>query len=227
MEKRLVKERNNYFKLHLTGQYGGDNTGRFKFQLPALTDECFTGANIKDCLMKIRKIYIGRIVDDSENNILPSDPMFWLPFDDTMSGGTTPFSYTSGFTFNTNVMSRNCYFLQSEDNSTSGMNSNSKIGFSRFGTILVPQVKYNALEPHLVDETLKGGFTPSSLITYQDFSDIEQSGTLCSIPFGTNFEFYVSNDVGGGKPLVPVNRGGTARDVNVVMRCEFEVQLTN
>lgn len=222
MEKRLVKERNNYFKLHLTGQYGGDNTGRFKFQLPPLTDECFTGANIKDCLMKVRKIYIGRLVDDSENTILPSDPMFWLPFNSAMDGGTTPFTYTTGFTFNTNVMSRNNYFLQSEANSTSGMNSNQQIGFSRFGTIFVPQVKYNALEPN--GET-QGGFTPSSLITYQDFSDIEQSGTLCSIPFGTNFEFYITNDVGGGIPLVPVNRTGEARDVNVVVRCEFEVQL--
>tara|TARA_R100000655_G_C2956814_1_gene188181 strand:+ start:335 stop:1015 length:681 start_codon:yes stop_codon:yes gene_type:complete len=226
MEKRLVKERNNYFKLHLTGQYGQDGTGRFKFQLPALTEAGFTGANIKDCLMKIRKIYIARLLDTSSESIFPNDPLYWLPVSVAL-GTESPLSYTTGFTFNTNVMSRNCFFLQSENNSTSAMNSRIEGGISRFGTIFVPQEKYNPLEPNAFSEGTSGGFTPSAQIVYEDFSDIEQSGTLCSIPFGTQMEFYITNDIGGGIPLRPVDRTGTTNDNAVVIRCEFEVALIN
>ena len=78
---------------------------------------------------------------------------------------------------------------------------------------------YSYIVPTIGDNQFLEGM---GIIKYEDFSKIEDSGTLCSNPFGQSFEIWISS----GRdftPLLPTDETGEEVDTSVLISVELEV----
>ena len=213
-KKRLIEHTHRYNKLNLRSFYSEFNrTGKLKFTLPPLNSSGFAQPSKNECICKIRKVYIGLGKGSSIT------PIGWITANDLVSGGGPEF-YAEGLTLNTSISSHNSVFAQQPDDTTDGFNgiTDTKQAKSMLGVMLPPK-DYSYIVPTIGDNQFLEGM---GIIKYEDFSKIEDSGTLCSNPFGQSFEIWISS----GRdftPLLPTDETGEEVDTSVLISVELEV----
>jgi|TARA_Y100000289_G_C3927837_1_gene154558 hypothetical protein len=212
-KKRLIEHTHRYNKLNLRTSYTANNTtGKLKFTIPPLNSSGFAHPSKNECICKIRKVYIGTGVGSSIS------PIGYMTITDFLAGGGTPAFFGEGLTLNTSISSHNVVFAQS--GSGDGFNglTDTTQAKSMLG-VMMPPKGYRYIIPTLGDNQF---LEDMGIYDYEDFSKIEDSGTLCSNPFGKTFEIWLSG-ASDFVPLVPVDESGEAIDENVRIAVEIEV----
>tara|TARA_S200002703_G_scaffold13611_1_gene11936 strand:+ start:8631 stop:9287 length:657 start_codon:yes stop_codon:yes gene_type:complete len=212
-KKRIIEKCNRYNKINLTARWDSTTLGKLSFTLPPLTSSGFANPSKNDCLIKIRKVYID--LDDGRN-----DQIYWGVVN---APTTTPISATNGYNVMTSIMSRNNYFLTGSGKDVSGMSStNSDFSASFLGVMVKGDNKYHNDNDARNEKLVAGG------ISYFDNSNIMDSGTLCSNPFGSKIDVWVQSEI-GSDVLVPyeekANIPPLKRYDNVSIRIELEVYV--
>lgn len=214
-KKRIIEHTHRYNKLNLRSFYNEFNTtGKLKFTLPPLNSSGFAQPSKNECICKIRKVYVGFGKGQSLT------PIGWMTPQDLASGGGSPEFYAEGLTLNTSISSHNSVFAQQPDDEIDGFNgiTDTTQAKSMLGVMLPPK-NYNYITPAESDPQFIEGM---GIIKYEDFSKIEDSGTLCSNPFGQSFDIWISS----GRdftPLLPADISGEEVDTSVLISVELEV----
>jgi hypothetical protein len=192
-KKRIVEHTHRYYKLNLKGVYTIANTdGTLRFTIPPPNSSGFAFPSKNECLMKIRKVYIGRFSETGQETA----PIGYGVFE-SLGTGTAVFG-TSGLTLNTSIMSHNSVFGIGQGNGFNGMTQEQSTK-AMLGCMLPPR-KFQYVVPTLGDNAY---LVDEGSLIYEDFSKIEDSGTLCNNPFGNEFQVWLS-ETHGYKPIVPV-----------------------
>jgi len=208
-KKRVIEKCNRYTKLNLTGVWSDTGTdGKLSFTLPPLASSGFANPSKNDAIIKIRKVYIDAN-DDRADEIL---------WGKTSSAVGDPLPFNNGFSLMTSIMSRNNYFLTGAGKDVSGMSStNSDFSASKLGVMVKGTTQYNSIDR---------GYRADGGINYFDNSNIMDSGTLCSNPFGSKIDVWVQREE-TSDVLVPfINANDPpVRFSNCSLRVELEVYV--
>lgn len=206
-KKESIDKCNRYYKLNLSGVFADTgNDGKISFTLPPLASNGFAKPSKNDCIIKFRKVIVDSDDERAEN-------IYWGEF-----GDSAPKTRNAGITLLSNIQSRNNFFLQVADNGGSGMGTTDDEAYSKLGVTVKPASSF-------YDSSARK-YYPLGGIHYQDFSKIEDSGTLCSNPFGQKVEFYFVDSQGGRQPLLPFDlSNGASRYANLLLRVELEIMV--
>ena len=216
-KSRLIEHTHRYNKLNLSSPYTSSNTsGKLKFTIPPLNSSGFSYPSKNECLIKIRKVYLGSAKAQAES------PISFTPYTD-LTGGVAV-GFPEGMTLNTSIISHTNIFCQTPTgDGFDGISSTAQQPKSMLGCILPPS-KYNYFNPTPAGgEPLPSVFVQDGgIIIYEDFSKLEDSGTLCSNPFGTTFEIWLSSRY-NYTPQIPWDVKGEQIDETIVLGVELEV----
>lgn len=217
-KKRLIEHTHRYNKLNLRTNYSASNTtGKLKFTIPPLNSSGFAHPSKNECICKIRKVYIGTALGSS------IAPIGYMTITDFLSAsGESANFFPEGLTLNTSIASHNVVFAQSNSSSGGGDGFNGITDTTQAKSMLgvmLPPKDYRYIVPTIGDNQFLEGM---GVYKYEDFSKIEDSGTLCSNPFGKTFEIWLSGP-DDYVPLLPVDESGEAIDDSVFVGVEIEV----
>ena len=209
-KKRDIERTDRYYKLNLSGKWSSTGTNpKISFTIPPLNSSGFAYPSKNECIIKIRKVYID--VNETRNNCI-----FWGVIGATGVGDVLP--YTNGITLASNIMSRNTYFLQGNTQDQEGIGGKYQGGaVSRLGAVVRGEN----------NEVMSDGtIFLNGTIRYEDFSNISESGVICSNPFGQTVEFWIAQATEGSLPMVPYyNTSGPDRWNDVYLKVELEVYV--
>ena len=191
-KKRIVEHTHRYYKINLKSAYTENGGGILRFTIPPPNSSAFSFPSKNECLAKIRRVYIGRVSETAQE---PS-PIGYGLYEELASG--TAFFGAEGLTLNTSIMSHNSVFGVGQADGFNGMTQDQSTK-SMLGCFLPPR-NFQYVVPTLGDNAYLVDY--GSLV-YEDFSKIEDSGTLCNNPFGNEFSVWLSQNI-DYKPIVPV-----------------------
>ena len=215
-KKKLIEHSHRYNKINLSSYYdpdGSNNDGKLKFTIPPLTSSGFAHPSKNECIIKIRKVYIGRYTDTGEE----SNAITWNTIDG-ISAGDPSYYVAEGLTLNTNIATRNQIFAQGEINGFDGITSNYRAPKSMIGCFLPPTLN-KFVVPSVGANYYQIDF---GNVIYQDFSKLEDSGTLASNPFGQTIEVWLSGKA-DYTPILPYDGAVGQIDGEVEVSLELEV----
>lgn len=216
-KSRLIEHTHRYNKLNLSSAYTSSNTtGKLRFTIPPLNSSGFAYPSKNECLIKIRKVYLGDGKSQKEN------PISFVTYTDLTGGASNPVQFPEGMTLNTSIISHTNIFCQTQTgDGFDGISSTAQQPKSMLGCILPPS-KYNYFNPASAEPTPAIFVQDGGIIVYEDFSKLEDSGTLCSNPFGTTFEIWLSSRY-NYTPQIPYDLKGDQLDETIMLGVELEV----
>lgn len=220
-KKRIVEHTHRYYKLNLKSVYTTNGGGLLRFTIPPPNSSGFAFPSKNECLAKIRKVYIGRMAEGGSQ----TTPIGYVSYEE-LATGTANF-FPEGLVLNTSIMSHNSVFGIGQTDGFNGMINNNQSTKAMLGCMLPPR-KYQYVVPTLGDNAY---LVDEGALVYEDFSKIEDSGTLCNNPFGNEFSVWLSSSA-DYKPVVPVEvpaeegegeGEGLEIDENVEISIEIEI----
>jgi hypothetical protein len=197
-----------YHKLNMTSNYTNENTtGKLSFTVPTLNRAYHSVTGKNDCLIKIRRVYLSKAGSQSQT------PIGFISFDDP--GGFANF-HSEGLSLNTSLTSHTNVFCKGGEDGFSSSDSPK----SMLGCTLHPS-GYSYLPPG--EEGVKGMYLQDvGTVRHEDSSKIEDSGTVCSNPFGTTVDIWLSG-LEDYTPLLPYSDDEGEVDGTVYLSVELEV----
>tara|TARA_R100000329_G_scaffold151181_2_gene146270 strand:- start:1486 stop:2106 length:621 start_codon:yes stop_codon:yes gene_type:complete len=194
----------NYYQISLTGSWNNNN--QIVFQVPPLQANTFTSPNIS-CLGKIRRVFWGKT----------NSPTALSLGEWGVVGSATAYSGDAGLRMRTNIPTSNKFVIGTDTTNP----RTSENGTTMLSCVLEP-TRNSVWNGTAV---IRGNNIGQS---YNDFSDIKDSGVICGNPFGSSLVITFHNPLSiDSENLVPVfdNAGTYQQQTQSCATIELEFMI--